>query len=124
MSKYDPLHDHLENLSQSEWIASFDDVERLINGPLPKSAYEYPAWWSNNPTGHSHARSWTEAGWMTEDVNISGRTVTFRKISGVSRSSPRTPVKVYGFMKDSVTILGDYDLTEPLGENWGLDLHE
>jgi len=35
---------------------SFDEIEHILDFPLPKSAYEHDAWWRNNDAGHSHAR--------------------------------------------------------------------
>jgi hypothetical protein len=118
MSKYEPLQFHLEKMAQSEWHVHFSDVEQLIAAKLPKSAYEYPAWWSNNPTGHSHSRAWIEAGWMTLDVNITGQTLTFRRVEK-DRTTALRDLNIWGFMAGSVTVLNDYDLTEPCEEAWG-----
>jgi len=119
MSKYSPLQEHLQDLTVREWNASFADVEKLINGILPKSAYEHQAWWSNNPTGHSHARSWVEAGWKTEDVNMSARRLVFRRLDAVIENSMAESMPpLWGYMRGTVTVLNDADLTEPFNEEW------
>ena len=56
MSKYDPLTSFLVAKAGREIRLSFAEIERILGFKLPKSAYEHEAWWSNNPTGHSHAR--------------------------------------------------------------------
>ena len=49
---------------------------------LPKSAYDHRAWWANDrTTEHRPMRdAWLDAGWETEDVDMQGQTLTFRKI--------------------------------------------
>ena len=121
MSKYSPLQDHLAALKSAEWSATFSDVEKILDGILPKSAYEYQAWWSNNPTGHSHARSWVEAGWKTEDVNIDGRRLVFRRASTprtADRSVSKPARSIWGVLKGTVTVSPGVDLTESTGETW------
>ena len=56
MSKYEPLSRYLSSLSHKRHRISFGEVERILKFKLPKSAGTYPAWWSNDATGHSHAR--------------------------------------------------------------------
>lgn len=76
--KYAPLQDYLLSLSEREWNASFSDVERVLGFQLPKSARKYPAWWANEAVGtHSHAKSWQEVGWKTENLDIGSERVTF-----------------------------------------------
>jgi hypothetical protein len=57
---------------------SFDELDELIPGGLPPSAYNHQAWWSNEGVGsHVQARSWLDAGFRTEGVSLSSRRVTF-----------------------------------------------
>lgn len=121
MSVYEPLQQYLENLPIDEWNATFSEIEKIIGRKLPQTANGRREWWSNNTEGHTQARAWVESGWMTEDVNLLGKTLTFRRISKSDSSKGGAPAaNVYGCLKGSVTILGDYDLTSPLGDNWGL----
>jgi hypothetical protein len=102
----------------------FDEIERVLGFKLPKSAYDYEAWWSNNAVGHSHARAWLDAGWKTEDVDLAKRQVSFR------RSSPpraRRKSDPWGCMADTISIMPGTDLTAPSGEEWTSEkglLHE
>jgi len=79
MSKYESLPQFLGSAHGSTKRMSFAEIERILGFKLPKSAYEHEAWWSNNATGHSHARAWLLAGWRTEDVDLAGRKVTFQR---------------------------------------------
>lgn len=79
MSKYQHLEDHLRALHTAEWRASFRAIEQVIRATLPASARAYPAWWSNNPSNNVMTTSWLNAGWSTENLDIPGEKVTFRR---------------------------------------------
>jgi hypothetical protein len=114
MSKYEPLEAFLRSLKVSQHRLSFRQVEDLLGFKLPKSALKYPAWWSNDETGHSHSRAWLHAGWRTEDLDLAARHVTFRRALETAR-----PMKdPWGCMKGTVTIAPSTDLTAPSGEKW------
>jgi hypothetical protein len=74
------LSEFLNHQPVDEVRLGFGEVEKILGVPLPPSAYEHPAWWANNPEGHSHCRAWHDAGWKTENLNITRRTVTFRRV--------------------------------------------
>src|SRR5579871_7044048 len=78
MSKYQKLTSHLESLMQPRWDADFSDIAKIVGFRLPKSAYSYPAWWSNQAgDGHSQSRSWQSIGWCTGELNLAKRRVSF-----------------------------------------------
>lgn len=80
MSKYAVLTDALRKRPGSHWRVSFSELERILQQPLPKSAFSYPAWWSNNPSNNTMTPAWLAAGWKTAEVDVPGRKVTFRKV--------------------------------------------
>lgn len=81
MSVYAPLQDHLKFMKYRHWKASFTDIERVLKRPLPKSAYNYPAWWANQEgTGHSQTAAWRDAGWRTMNLDLAAKTVEFERI--------------------------------------------
>lgn len=80
MSKYEPLTRYLESQYGEEHALTFQQVEAIIVGKLPSSAYRHRAWWSNNPTGHVMAEAWVNAGWKTSEVDMEGRKLKFRRI--------------------------------------------
>jgi len=75
--KYDPLRWHLAKLAGPRWRPSFAQIESILGFPLPQSARRYPAWWGNDPKGHSHSLTWLETGWKTEEVDLGSERVTF-----------------------------------------------
>jgi hypothetical protein len=80
MSRYRALADYLKGRGASIWEASFEDVEKVIGAPLPRSAYRYPAWWANQTgVGHSQTEGWKSVGWRTARVDITGKRVRFER---------------------------------------------
>jgi hypothetical protein len=116
MGKYEPLENLLKTRGVGRWRASFQELEKVLGFKLPQSALKYPAWWSNDETGHSHAKAWLEAGWRTEEVDIPGRKLTFVRSNPVpdGGSPPRDP---WGCMAGTVTIMQGTDVTRP-SEQW------
>ncbi len=71
--KYTPLEIYLHDLpeSQREVTLRFEEIERILNDKLPSSAYEDRRWWDHEKEGnHVNARSWSNAGWMVDEVNF------------------------------------------------------
>lgn len=88
MSIYAKLADVLAARGGSSWKVTFPDLERLIGAKLPASAFKYPAWWSNNPSNNAMTKIWLNAGWRTEQVDIPGQSVVFRR-AAVSQEASR-----------------------------------
>jgi hypothetical protein len=72
-AKYQPLQDFLSGLprSQATVTLSFQEIEKLIGGKLPPSAYHHRAWWSNQADvcNRPQAKAWRHAGFQVESVN-------------------------------------------------------
>lgn len=123
MGKYDALQRHLMAGSLTEWRASFSEIEAVLDFPLPRSAYVYPAWWSNDATGHSHSRAWLGAGWKTAQVDLQTQQVTFLKAGDEAlkqEASSRAPMQtLYGALKGVIQMVAGTDLTKPTGEAGG-----
>lgn len=122
MSKYEPLPQFLSSGTGSTRRMSFEQIERILGFQLPKSAYEHEAWWSNNATGHSHARAWLAAGWRTQNVDLEGRKVTFHRETQPTEAR-RSSLKrdPWGCMAGTVTIMPGVDLTAPTGDKWNAE---
>jgi hypothetical protein len=77
--KYAPLYRHLAARTDTEWAATFRDIERVLGFKLPDSARIHRPWWANQGErgGHSHALAWEMAGWRTSQVDMAGEHVLF-----------------------------------------------
>ena len=84
--KYGRLCEHLRALQETEWRASFAEIEEVLGLDLPASARSRAAWWSNG--GHSQARAWLDAGFRTSELDISRRTVLFRRVVAAGSREP------------------------------------
>lgn len=133
MSKYHPLYTYLQK-QRAEFVPlTFGEIERIVGFKLPKSQ-AYAAWWSNNPTNNVMTKEWLAAGYRTEQVDLAGRKLVFRradetKVTGFSEVS--VPIKggpgetseprrhpLFGSMKGTFTILPGTDLTAPADPEW------
>ncbi|MBI4367231.1 MAG: hypothetical protein HY543_10465 [Deltaproteobacteria bacterium] len=120
MSKYEPLPQFLGSVGGAAHRMTFSEIERILGFKLPKSAYEHEAWWSNNATGHSHARAWLKFGWRTEAVDLTARKVTFQR-SAPPPTTPSPKRDPWGCMAGTITIMPGVDLTAPTGDKWNAE---
>ncbi len=79
--KYEPLGKFLDGQSGLEVTVSFDEIARILNGDLPRSAGDHDAWWSNSPVVGRHNGVWLCRGWDTSNLNRKARTVKFVRSS-------------------------------------------
>jgi hypothetical protein len=123
MSKYDPLLRHLEGLPRDRVAMRFEEIEAILGFPLPQSSRRHRAWWSNNLSNSAITRAWIDAGYRTEQVDLEGRRLVFRRTrkgpeaAGAVHRSGRHPF--IGSMKGTVTLAPDLDLAAPADPEWG-----
>jgi hypothetical protein len=79
MGKYQPLGDYLRQQNKELVPMRFEEIERVIGAQLPETSQRYPAWWSNNPSNNVMTKVWLDAGYRSEQVDISGRRLVFRR---------------------------------------------
>lgn len=120
MGKYEPLEKFLKGRRAGRWRAGFRDIEALLGFKLPQSALKYPAWWSNDETGHSHAKAWLDAGWRTEEVDLAGRKLTFTRFDLGREDGSDPSGDPWGCMAGTVTMVPGTDLTAPT-EEWNAE---
>jgi hypothetical protein len=90
-SKYDGLAKHLKFRGAFTRLVklSFARIDGLIGSNLPINAYRDEKWWSNSAS-NIHAKSWLDAGWEIQEVNLKEGSVVFKKVREVtSRRSKR-----------------------------------
>jgi hypothetical protein len=126
--KYEPLTEFLRRQSRTIVPMSFEEIERVIRSKLPPSATQHRAWWSNNTQNNVMTKAWKDAGFESEDVDMKGRRVAFRRVrSESSRDTGAPSVDVttkdrhplLGWMKGTLTIAEGVDLTQPADLEWG-----
>jgi hypothetical protein len=128
MSKYDPLKSHLERQANSLVPMSFAEIEALLGFALPPSARDHRAWWSNNPSNNVMTKTWLAAGYETEDVDLAGQRLVFRRSNRGAGTAPLAPprgagsrattVSIVGVLRGSVTLAPGTDLTKPANGRW------
>lgn len=79
VSKYNPLHTYLRRIDRREVTLTFAEIEAILQCPLPESARQQKAWWSNRNKGALQARAWRSADYSVEHLDIENSRVTFRK---------------------------------------------
>ena len=79
MSRYAKLTSFLQALGVSSRRVGFAEIERVLGFRLPASARTYSAWWSNNAVDGRQSNAWLSAGWQTEELDLPGEKITFRR---------------------------------------------
>jgi hypothetical protein len=99
---YQPLTDFLLQQSYSIVSFSFSELEEVLGRKLPPTAYKNPAWWTNNPTGHSQAKAWLAASFHAEPVVTDSKTVVFKRlVRSQSRGGMSEAAREFGQAKDA-----------------------
>lgn len=138
MSKYAPLERFLAGQSVPELTMTFAEIERVLEAPLPPSAYKHRPWWSNSPENSSMTRAWLNAGFKSADVDLVKRTLTFQRVGSGARQYPvghplspqvaeaSRPVDsvrgrhpLFGVLKGMISVARGVDLTAPADPQWG-----
>jgi hypothetical protein len=81
--KYTPLENYLRSLprNQSEVTLGFEQIEKILGDKLPSSAYEDNRWWLHEKeANHVDTRSWSNAGWKIERMDVNERQVKLIRI--------------------------------------------
>lgn len=117
MSKYSPLADYLKRQDRERVPMTFAEIERITGIKLPASALKHRPWWSNNPKNSVMTKVWLDAGFESEQVDMTGRKLVFRRVRGAKAPGEEGGEKpfhpAYGFMKGLVRIMPGTDLTQP-----------
>ncbi len=136
MGKYEPLGRFLRQQGSELVVMKFEDIERVVGSKLPASSRQHRAWWSNNPNNNVMTRVWLDAGFQTEQVDVEGRRLIFRKVSAGKRSGVRNDDQVstpssssgearprrhplLGALKGLIRVMPGTDLTKPADPSWG-----
>jgi len=84
MPNYNLFQNYLKNHPTDKIDCSISQIEQIVVGQLPNSAYKYPAWWSNSPT-HPLMKKILQIGWESRNLNLKTKTISFYKKSNVKK---------------------------------------
>lgn len=108
-SKYYPLFEYLQKCDRDYITLTFAEIETLMQKPLPDSAKNQKAWWSNRSKNAVQSTAWMNAGYRVEIVDFEAKSVTFRQ------PIPKNPIQHQGD-----TVLWNADLIKALRLHLGL----
>lgn len=95
---------------------AFEDIEGIIEGELPSSAWQHRSWWANDTVSHVQSQQWLDAGWRVGRVNLTDRKVTF------VRSQERNQMYIKFFSELLNGLRGESELelrdANPIGVSW------
>ena len=126
-SKYQPLTQHLRGQRANRVPMSFAEIERALGTKLPPSASAHRAWWSNNPDNNVMTKAWLTAGFETEQVDLAGRRLVFKRVTATPPSSSFAEtaksdyaadpkLSLFGWLRG--TVISAADLPEPADPDW------
>lgn len=79
-SRYAKLAIYLHSLKIAKETFSFEQIEEILEGELPPSAWDHRSWWANDSVGHVQSKQWLDADWRVASINMSEHRVTFARI--------------------------------------------
>jgi hypothetical protein len=123
VSKYDALGNYLKRQGHERVPMTFAEVEAVTGVKLPASARKHRPWWSNNPDNSVMTKVWLEAGFVSEQVDLAGRKLVFRRVrkpsAAEAASGGEKPFHpLYGMMQGLIRIMPGTDLTRPADPEW------
>jgi hypothetical protein len=127
VAKYEALGDYLKRQSRDRVPMTFAEIEKVTGTKLPPSAHKHRPWWSNNPNNSVMTKVWLNAGFESEQVDMTSRKLVFRRIRQPKErlvqpgdENPFHPA--YGFMKGLIRVMPGTDLTQPADPEWAARL--
>jgi hypothetical protein len=122
MSKYSALGDYLRRQRRDLVPMTFSEIEKITGLKLPASAHKHRPWWSNNPDNSVMTKVWLDAGFASEQVDLTARKLVFRRVHGPAATAPSPAEEpfhpAYGYMQGLVRIMPGTDLTQPADPEW------
>lgn len=121
MSKYETLGQFLKSRHEERVPMTFDEIERIIGTALPPSAHKHRPWWSNNATNSALTRVWLDAGYKSEQVDMTAQRLVFRRVEK-PKETTRSSIghhPIIGALKGLLRIAADTDITKPADPDWG-----
>ncbi|MDX1601151.1 MAG: helix-turn-helix domain-containing protein [Anaerolineales bacterium] len=105
-TKYFPLFRYLRQQEREDIRLTFENIEAILDAPLPASARERRGFWSNREEGAHQAQAWMKAGYRVESIDLGAGEVRFQR-----RRSGYIVKREQGSLRwdaDSIRALRDY----------------
>jgi hypothetical protein len=123
MAKYSALGEYLKRQHRETVPMTFHEIEKITGAKLPPSARKHRPWWSNNSQNSVMTRVWLEAGFVSEQVDMTKRKLVFRRIDkpkvSERQSGGEKPFHpLYGAMAGLIRTMPGTDLTQPADPDW------
>lgn len=119
MSKYESLGQFLKSRCEMHVPMTFAEIERVIGAPLPPSAHKHRPWWSNNANNSTLTRVWLDAGFKSEQVDMTGQKLVFRRVEKEQKAPPTLHHPLRGALKGLLRVMEGTDITKPADPDWG-----
>lgn len=116
-SRYAPLAIWLQQQEADRVTCTFKEIETIIKGELPPSAYNNRSWWANDGVGHVQSKQWLEVDWRVSSVNMSAERVVFSRM-GDRQSSYITFFNQLQKDIRNIEGLSVEPYVNPQGKNW------
>jgi CBS domain-containing protein len=117
-NRFTPLGIFLQNQpgNVDKLRLTFSEIEKIIGGELPPSAYNYRNWWDNNPESRPQSRSWLDVGWRAGYRNISGKYIMFVRV----REREKAYIDFFGPLVNQLRADGKVPVRDasPDGASW------
>lgn len=76
--RYLPLAEHLSKAGGKRVKLTLDQIDKLLEAPLPESARKFRTFWANSDT--PQGRAWSSAGFRLADADLNAGTVVFDRV--------------------------------------------
>jgi len=79
VAHFNPLRDFLASYRATQIHLAFEQIEAMIEAPLPTEAHTFKSWWANNRR-NPQAIAWLDSGWEVFDVDLQQKGIVLRRI--------------------------------------------
>ncbi len=92
VSKYNALTSALAERPEAEVVLTFDEIDQVVAGGLPRSARTYSEWWANRESSQPHSAAWLRAGRLAApDFDAGTATFALDRDEALSRLGAYVP---------------------------------
>jgi hypothetical protein len=117
-SRYAPLALRLQSQpsNQDRVQLTFEEIEKIIDNPLPASARQHRSWWANDSVSHVQSQQWLDVGWRVAQINMTEEKVTFARI----QERERAYIDFFSALQDGLRQTNEFPLRpiSPDGQGW------